>query len=315
MGKKGEAIMEGKAMANEVPYISMRGLPSWANGNLELVRKKMDLYVQYRTGDLTVPIIGKYVKEAYAGNKNSSPTITGFNVRPDLLMGLIWASNNLFGHGGYPLSDKEKKDNFFFLRTKSKTEYNPLDLQCGLFKRIEPENWRMGVLFLAARIQSFFDAPGVNDHPNGKQFDPCYRAQVAGDWERLTQYWKRPSDDLYGICALLLRNWTATGIDKNAIALAEKTIEYAEAIRATDAGSGNGGDNGGGNDNDNDPGPIGDNVIPLLPSMKDVTRLVSDYWWIGVGAMGIAYLLYDMRRKKVQPVKNGRRNIGSSVEE
>jgi hypothetical protein len=120
---------------------------------------------------------------------------------------------------------------------------------------------------------------------------------------------------LYGICALLLRNWTATGIDKNAIALAEKTIEYAEAIRVTDAGSGNGGDNGGGNDNDNDPGPIGDNVIPFLPSIKDATRLVSDYWWIGVGAMGVAYLLYDMRRKKVQPVENGRRNIGSSVEE
>lgn len=312
-------------MANNVSYISMRGLPSWANGDLELVRKKMDLYVQYKTGDLKVPVIGKYIKEAYAGNANSTPAITGFGVRPDLLMGLIWASNNLFGYGGYPLAGEK---DYAILRTKGFKDHNPLNIACGPMNRIiAPKNWRMGTLLTAARVQSFFNQPGTNDHPNGFQFDPCYRAvkpKPEGDWEKLTQAWGRPSDDLYGICALLLNNTVKQGINDTAIALGDKTLYYAEQIRLTSTGSpgngdpgngdpGNGGpsDPGNGNpdDGDNDDNPIDNNTIPFLPTVKELASLAEKYWWIGVGVAGVAYLAYNT---KIKPTAG--RNIKSSVE-
>jgi len=294
-------------MANNVSYISMRGLPSWANGDLELVRKKMDLYVQYKTGDLKVPVIGKYIKEAYAGNANSTPAITGFGVRPDLLMGLIWASNNLFGYGGYPLAGEK---DYAILRTKGFKDYNPLNIACGPMNRIiAPKNWRMGVLLTAARVQSFFNQPGTNDHPNGFQFDPCYRAvkpKPEGDWEKLTQAWGRPSDDFYGICALLLNNTIKQGIDDVAIALGDKALYYAEQIRLTSTGND---DPGNGDDDDDDPGPIDDNTIPFLPTIKELAGLVEKYWWVGIGITGIAYLAYNTKIKSTAS-----RNIKPPVE-
>lgn len=299
-------------MANNVSYISMRGLPSWANGDLELVRKKMDLYVQYKTGDLKVPVIGKYIKEAYAGNANSTPAITGFGVRPDLLMGLIWASNNLFGYGGYPLAGEK---DYAILRTKGFKDYNPLNIACGPMNRIiAPKNWRMGVLLTAARVQSFFNQRGVDDHPNGFQFDPCYRAvkpKPEGDWEKLTQAWGRPSDDFYGICALLLNNTIKQGIDDVAIALGDKALYYAEQIRLTSTGNGDpgNGDPGNGDDDDGDPGPIGDNTIPFLPTIKELAGLVEKYWWVGIGITGIAYLAYNTKIKSTAS-----RNIKPPVE-
>lgn len=188
------------------PYISMRGMPDWTD-DLEIVRKKMDCYVQYKhPNEPRLPVLGKYMTQQYV---MPSQDVTGyaFGLRPDLIMSIIWAANGLFNS------------------PDSYRDYNPLGIKCGL-NRLEPANWADGILLLCARIESFFLPKDGPKHGNGG-YDPCYKS--GHDYSYIIKMGRIP-DDLYGVCARLLGH---RSINRQVEVFVEKVLFYANEIRYT----------------------------------------------------------------------------------